>query len=460
MDTGTELLGSIRTGIFSNPSYQVFKRLNILLSKESSDNEIAELKKIYEEMHQYIRNLEDSRQIVSRILAVIKSRYPQDMDKPSYALLKIINDEKFFGKLKNLMIDESKFYNEGNFIDWKNLLIERQKYTISIEQLIDKLESNEWKSFVRNIWSIPINLSANTFLLFQKMIFAVMPKVKEYQVECAQISQYCDQRFREMSSLMDIRTKECIERYYFTPSFKAYVWVLAQVTFIDYDVFHNDASNVKGRLFEAGFRIGMDYLFIKIMDEAVDRKLFDSRKTSLMLDDFEKAICGKDFNNFTYNDSDSYYFLDAVKSFEKHYGQDPGREAAGHYLRRVNEKFLSKLRFSRKILYAKAIGKYSADITLHDMILSGLSISTEYTTFIREKGMTGNLFDDWKDYYIDMQQGIGYDGKRFKILCVFLKQYWKTLQTLNLRAKAKFLNFCILAGMFQISELVKLKERT
>jgi len=149
MDTGTELLGSIRTGIFSNPSYQVFKRLNILLSKESSDNEIAELKKIYEEMHQYIRNLEDSRQIVSRILAVIKSRYPQDMDKPSYALLKIINDEKFFGKLKNLMIDESKFYNEGNFIDWKNLLIERQKYTISIEQLIDKLESNEWKSFVQ-----------------------------------------------------------------------------------------------------------------------------------------------------------------------------------------------------------------------------------------------------------------------------------------------------------------------
>ena len=134
-------------------------------------------------------------------------------------------------------------------------------------------------------------------------------------------------------------------------------------------------------LYSSGFAAGFDQ---RTFDELASDF---ARDFAGKLDDFEKAICGKDFNNFTYNDSDSYYFLDAVKSFEKHYGQDPGREAAGHYLRRVNEKFLSKLRFSRKILYAKAIGKYSADITLHDMILSGLSISTEYTTFIREKGM-------------------------------------------------------------------------
>jgi len=455
-----ELITSIKKGIFSNPAYNIFKRLNELLSKESNEQEILELKKIYEEMHIYVKNLEESSQVVSRIVKVMDERYPNNRNEPFYILLKTINDEKTFTNIKRFMLDEARHYNEGNFIDWKNILIERQRYTIQLEHNVDKFENREWKIYVKNIWSIPINLAANTYLLFRKMIMLIFPRVREYELAGAETTQYCNTRFRQISHDMDDRTKEYLERYYNTPSFKAYVMVMAQITYIDYDVFHEDAKNIKKKLFEAGFRIGMDWLFIKIMDEMIDRKIFDHHHTILILDDFEKAMNGKDFTNNTISQGETYYFLDSVKSFQKHYRQSPEREKAGQYLRASNEKFLSRLRFTRKILYAKAIGKHSADISLYDMALEGININPQFTEFIREKGMAGNLFDDWKDYYIDRQQGSGYDDKRFKILCTFLKQYWKTLKTMDLRAKARFMDFCILAGLFQISELAKVKERT
>ncbi|MGV8141997.1 MAG: hypothetical protein ACP5NW_06155 [Candidatus Woesearchaeota archaeon] len=455
-----ELMDSIKKGIFSNQAYNLFKRLNELLSRDLNMQETLELKKIYEDMHLYLKNLDESSEIVKRIIRVIDERYPNNKKEPFYILLKMIDDENTFTNMKKLLIEESRHYNEGNFIDWQNLLIERQKYTTRLEQNIYRFESKEWKTFIRNIWSIPVNLAANTYLLFRKMMMLIFPRVKEYENIGSEVTQYCNNRFRQISHGMDARTREYLERYYNTPSFRAYVLVMAHITYIDYDVFHEDARIIKNRLFEAGFRIGMDWLLIKIMDEMIDRKIFDHHRTSLVLDDFEKAINGKDFNNINPSNGDTYYFLDAVRSFQKHYRQSPEREKAGQYLRTSNEKFLSRIKFTRKLLYAKAIGKYSADISLHDMILEGIPVSTQFSEFIREKGMAGNLFDDWKDYNIDRQQGIGYDDKRFKILCTFLKQYWKTLKTMDLKAKARFMDFCILAGLFQISELVKLKERT
>jgi hypothetical protein len=455
-----ELVESIKKNILSNQTYNIFKRLNELISRNLSEKETYELRYIYENINQYTKTIEESSQIIKRILTVINERYPKNKTEPEYILLKLINEENTFLKIKSLIIAEAEYYKEGNFIDWKNILIERQKYTITLEQTINKLENKEWKTFVNNIWSIQINLSANTFLLFQKMIMTVFTKVKEYQIVCAEITQNCNTLFNQVSHTMDSNTREYLEKYYQTPSFRAYIIVMAQITYIDYDIFHNDAKLIKNKLFNAGFRVGMDWMFIKIMDEIIDRKLFDNNNISLILDDFEKAINGKEFTNINLTYGETYYFLDAVKSFQKKYVQSIEREKAGHYLRITNGKFLSKLKFTRKLLYAKAIGKYSADISLYDMMLEGITINPQFAEFVREKGMAGNLFDDWKDYTIDKEQGSGYDTKRFNILCAFLKQYWKTLNTMNLKSKAKFMDFCILAGLFQISELVKLKERT
>lgn len=456
-----DLIHSIKQGILENSSYQIFKRLNLLLTKDNfSPQESSELKEIYENMKRYVKNIEESKDIIRRIISVIENRYKDNTKEAFYKIMKILDDKEFFEKLSNLLLQEAGFYNEGNFIDWKNMLIERQKLTSTIEQLTYKLEQKEWNSFIISIWNIPLNIAANTFLLFQKMMLRIFPNVKKYNIVCAEIKDYCNNSFRSITSRFDASTREIINSYYNTPSFKAYVHVMAQITYIDYDVYYGNADSIKDKLFQAGFRIGMDWLFIKVIDEVVDRNLLHPEKTKIIMDDFERSMSNRDMQNMMPADGQIYYFLDSVRQFQKYYRNSKDRDMAGHYLREVNQRFLSGLRFSRKLLYAKAIGRYSADLSLYDMELAGISLDYGFKDFIRTKGVAGNIFDDLKDYNVDKKQGTGYDGSRFRILCEFTKEYWKTLNTLDLKAKAKFLDFCILAGLFQLSEVVKLKERT
>ena len=115
-----------------------------------------------------------------------------------------------------------------------------------------------------------------------------------------------------------------------------------------------------------------------------------------------------------------------------------------------------------KINAAKEVGTKSAQLTINLVQQYIPEYPNNFERFLIEQGITGKLFDDFKDVKIDRDLGRGYDNRKVLNLALQgIRHFYRHFKVLpTFQSKWRNLNFIILASLFHIEELLGRKEKS
>jgi hypothetical protein len=440
----------------NNESFLRFKEFNNSLEKNNSN--IEKIKEFYKNIDEFIKNINEEFYKIKKLTNIIEKRYPLKKNDKKYHFFKILTNKKYITLIEINLKKESEYYLKNDVINWRNILYERNKIMANLLSIINDFEFNEKKLENLTINSKIIN---NIYFLTDKTILNLFPRVSKYREYGKLSTQFCISKFNKILSKATTKERNYILSFIHKTDVWAYMDVTAQIHLIDYDIINGDITNQLPNILNASFKTGIDFLFIKIADDFQDKNLIPKNKLNLFFDEFEKAMLNEELIETNELPNICNSFISFVKKSQQNFPISNNRKKIIRFLKKANYKSMFSLPFHRKVLYSKMVGKLCADLTLDNFKIYLTNIKPIFSNFIKNKGITGNLFDDLKDYNLDIVEGHGYpSNKKFYLFLEMLKNFSNTFFKINLNSKVKLMNFCVLAGLFQIREFVNLKGKT
>jgi len=310
------------------------------------------------------------------------------------------------------------------------------------------------------------NLKQNVYNLINKAVTSLLPKVEDYRNYGKIYREYKDTQLNELKKDIPKNSrnlyKESLEEY----STKSYLEIIGQLTLIDLDIADYNIKKDLDKSLETSLSVGLTNYSIKIIDNLIDKKENHLDYKSKLLNGFLHLIKTKGDNSLLKEISKKEDILktgEIIKTLQ-------------------NTKYMEKLHLHRETLEnlvkselsnqkaennlekynsALGVGKYSGKLVV--------DIISDYFPNFRErmekhyiaKGKSANLFDDLKDFKIDKENKEGYTNSAIPLLLTsFSKEFVKSFIYLKPKSAWRYFNFLVLGGLFQLQEVVNLKERS
>jgi hypothetical protein len=136
------------------------------------------------------------------------------------------------------------------------------------------------------------------------------------------------------------------------------------------------------------------------------------------------------------------------------------------YAKNLKELCDSELKYinccQNRVESSKLVGKKSAELTIQLTKQFILDYPKNMEDFLIEQGITGKLFDDFKDLNLDRKSGRGYKNKEIpNLLMQGVKHFYRHFKAIpSINQKWRNVNFIALASIFHINEILGLKEKS
>ena len=276
-----------------------------------------------------------------------------------------------------------------------------------------------------------------------RVILAISPKVGEYRSLGNLI---LEDRARVISDLdVSLQARGYLQEKENDSAYVSYWNVNAQYSLIHVDVFGLNPRLPEAR--EAAAEIGFTFQWIKTADNLVDEHEGD--KLEKLQSSYEIL-----FGDGLINSPNEAFFYDGFQLL------DPISQGAIKkvYFGLENQikAETNKERMFHRIAYDSVIGALQ-----FDLLAKYLDLPVHARKFFANIGVAAAAFDDVKDYQLDKDLGMGYEGEyRPQLMMAFAKHYLKALSSLSFREKRRHFSFLALGSLFEMRELFGLKDRT
>ncbi|HII16163.1 MAG TPA: hypothetical protein HA362_07700 [Nanoarchaeota archaeon] len=240
----------------------------------------------------------------------------------------------------------------------------------------------------------------------------------------------------------------------------AYLQVQGQTLLIDMDIIGVDIEANGQKTNQAAFATGLLWYSIKLLDNIIDENNLKGNELADFLHAAQESwASGKTMHGT----SEKEHVINATACVlnSGYAGRPDG------YMRALTELCDAELGYiyskrGQKVEHAKAVGKTSAELTIRlvEQYMPGYPYGCE--EFLIEQGITGKLFDDFKDRRIDREQGGGYEESEIRGLAAQgLRHFYRHFKALpSFRARWRNFNFIVLASLFHAKELLRTKEKS
>ena len=277
-------------------------------------------------------------------------------------------------------------------------------------------------------------------------ILAASHKVGDYRKLGAQVIEDRKKRTPTTNNLHDDLLVYFLQKQG-DAAFQAYWDVLAQYCLIHVDVFGLDTGSNQAK--NAVAEIGRVFQWLKIADDIADEREGSKRDNPQGIQDIitgtqlpknpNERLFLEEYRNLQLQDNtyiDQFFRLEVA--------QCTARNDSERYRQRGKiGSVLGKLEY-------EILKKYLPDFP------------SRAEKFFALGGVAGAYFDDFKDFDLDRGKGQGYEREitRLKLLYGWVSNTFKAMQSLQPKEQRNHLNFLMLAALYQLRELIGIKERT
>lgn len=232
--------------------------------------------------------------------------------------------------------------------------------------------------------------------------------------------------------------------------FRAYWEVPAHYCLIHVDVFGLNANSEEAR--QAALEIGRTFQWLKTADDISEDSISSKNKLEGLLhlshlllrqepENPAEVFLTEEYNSFISQFSEGIrrllfrsYIKDIMQCSKSDYRKCDARGDQGYLFGEVEYAILKK---------------YLSGMPEHARLLFALN------------GAAAAYFDDFKDFKIDIQNGSGYQGEmRPELLKRFVQNTMQSIGVLSQDERKRHFAFLMLGALYQLKELLGLKERT
>lgn len=240
----------------------------------------------------------------------------------------------------------------------------------------------------------------------------------------------------------------------------AYLDVQGQALLIDADICNIDVKSRQPAPNQAALATGLLWYSIKLVDNYIDENSLRKRE----LEDFISLAqdSWRNGNLVKILSPEKQKIINATSSLlhSGYVGNPSG------YLGKIKELCDADLLYisscENRVESSKEVGRKSAELTIQLAKQYIPEYPNGLEEFLIEQGITGKLFDDFKDINLDRKFGRGYENKEIPNLMIqgikHFCRHFKTLPTIE--QKWRNINFIALAALFHVREILGEKEKS
>lgn len=461
MDKGQQFMQSSTIAVLNDDSFKKLYLLNqVLLNPNVTINDVAHIDFLYRDAEIIYADFMKKLKKIEQTIRVIETRYQLSKNHRCFKLLKVLSDEGYIDSIFRVFVSEAEFYFKFDVLNWFKAIQERQDLSRRFVDAINEFLEPETSSLVKSNFNNFDKAFFSSYKALELVLIKIFPRIRSYLRYSFLADKYVAVRFLDLlKNCNNPRSARIMESYFRNPSYNAYFLVMAEITLIDYDIAGKSVEKNLNKLLRASYKTGLDFFFIKILDEILDTSSLKGNLRAIFVDGFEQAMLGRDYFVFDLPE-DCDCFLEFVKMSQKFFPTSPQRAKILRKLKKANFNFLKATKFSRKLMHTEHVGRLCADLQI-DNLATFVEIDDNFRTFQRNKGIAGNVFDDIEDYMFDQKYGIGYVGeKRLHLLMELIRKLGSAFFGLSSKSKFRLMNFCILAGLFKTTEYLGLKPKS
>lgn len=302
--------------------------------------------------------------------------------------------------------------------------------------------------------------------LLDKAVLSTFKKVEEYRDVGSLYLDYEKSEMKKIEKTIPQSIKKTFLNSLENPAVTAYLEVLGQLTIIDLDIAGYNVNKEIDKSLKASFSVGLAKYNIKLIDNLIDKKENNLDHKANLLKGFLYLMKNKGDDSKLKNMMHKKEVLNTAEIISCLQNIEPLDKLSSHYttlenlvISEINNQ--SAKNDIEKYNAAVNVGKYSGELVL--------DIISDFFPEFRErmekhylaKGKAANIFDDLKDFKLDRKNTEGYSINAIPLLLAgFSKEFAKSFIYLKPKSAWKYFNFLMLGGLFQIQELVGLKERS
>jgi len=288
----------------------------------------------------------------------------------------------------------------------------------------------------------------------------IFPKYESYKQFGVELKKRAKEQLPEVFDSLGIEISrhlaENIEPY---PNW-AYFEVQAQTLLIDMDIVGIHDVTLSERSWDAAFAVGLPWYAIKLVDNEIDKP----GMTYPEVEDFLDAI----LETWQHNHVESslsgrqQQIAEATNALiHSGYVANPETYIPIYDQLTQAEKRRWNSDPSNRVNLGKQVFVLCADLTINTAQHYVPEFPNGCEDFIREQGITGGIFDDWKDRIIDFPEDEGYSPlQKINIITQGVYHVGNHFLALPIKAQWKNAGFLALASMFHVQEALGYKGRS
>ena len=240
----------------------------------------------------------------------------------------------------------------------------------------------------------------------------------------------------------------------------AYLDVQGQALLIDMDICNIDIESMQPKPNQAGLATGLLWYSIKLVDNYIDENSLRKRE----LEDFISLVqdSWKNGKQVKISSPEKQKIINSTSSLiHSGYIGYPSK-----YFGKIKDLCDADLLYisssENKVGSSKEVGRKSAELTIQLAKQYIPEYPNGMEEFLIEQGITGKLFDDFKDINLDRKFRRGYENKEIPNLMIHgIKHFYRHFKALpTAEQKWKNINFIALAALFHVREILGEKEKS
>lgn len=286
-------------------------------------------------------------------------------------------------------------------------------------------------------------------------------RAKYYRDIGIQYRSYLGKELPEALNSLGKKHRSYLERNLMEYKNWAYLDVQGQALLIDMDICKIDIESNQPKSNQSALAAGLLWYSIKLADNYID----ENSTSKAELEDFIYLIeeSWKNRGEVKLPNKEKQRIINSTSDLihSGYVGQPAGYISNLEGLCNAELKY-SFSRESEKVEYAKTVGKKSAELTINLTKQYIPEYPNGLEDFIIEQGITGKLFDDFKDIKKDRELGRGYQTKEIpNLMLQGIIHFYRHFEALpSLESKWRNLNFIALASIFHLREMLGIKEKS